>query len=697
MPTTAQSDPIQEFVALPRDQQLSTLQSLSPEKQDKLLARVKEYRSKATVAPQGDIRPMTQRERFLTTYPVGEKGEGVGENLHSMAQNAGVGIFQVADAIVHPVRTAEGLIDSLNPASSAPNPVQQIYEGVSTRPGEVLSQMAGQTLAGEGIGEAVGPVARGLKEKVANARNVVVGRLTKTSPGETADLVKETKEANEADAAKVAKTNAEQEAKRKADLRQHFDKTQKVKEANVEAETGPERKTALTHGVEKLDTDFQGDLKQTAKDVKTRADEKYTTVRDALGPKKDATGEPIPNSAPTIPSSELAGAVKAAEGKIEGSSENLKVFRDILSKHPEDDPDFVKYQGADIPKGHALYDVLKEQGAMGSDKPATFADLQGYYTELGDKISSGNLPGDVYQAMKSLHESIGKIMQKMADDNKVGPQLRDAQQYYANYMRTFRDPNSPLYKAIKATERGKSIAALSGKDQTGIEALAKYNPELASRANTIRGYQAEAKLIPAKPKEAKPLPTLAEKPTPVTTEAKTIGTEDIHAAKEKGLQERSDFIKKRGGQIALTFGVYRMLENVIHGNLTALPADFAGAVVGYGTTQAIGKLLELPAVREFLTKPTASDLAQVPPAMRSDMSKIAQIAKAKGIKVDPKLAALLGVAATPKGPKTQKLQQARDHARFAHVATSPDGHRIGSNDGMQTWVDTETGESVHAQ
>ncbi|MGB6934395.1 MAG: hypothetical protein WBD91_16580, partial [Acidobacteriaceae bacterium] len=50
----------------------------------------------------------------------------------------------------------------------------------------------------------------------------------------------------------------------------------------------------------------------------------------------------------------------------------------------------------------------------------------------------------------------------------------------------------------------------------------------------------------------------------------------------------------------------------------------------------------------------------------------------------------------PHGPKTQALQQARDHGRYAHVAVGPNGHRIGSNDG-QTWVDTETGVPVNGQ
>lgn len=62
------------------------------------------------------------------------------------------------------------------------------------------------------------------------------------------------------------------------------------------------------------------------------------------------------------------------------------------------------------------------------------------------------------------------------------------------------------------------------------------------------------------------------------------------------------------------------------------------------------------------------------------------------------ISALAGAkASSPKGgPKTQALQQARDHGRYAHVAVGPNGHRIGSNDG-QTWVDTETGEPVNGQ
>jgi hypothetical protein len=51
MATTPPNDPIDEFINLPKDQQLSTLQSLAPEKQDALLAKVKERNTAAAGPP----------------------------------------------------------------------------------------------------------------------------------------------------------------------------------------------------------------------------------------------------------------------------------------------------------------------------------------------------------------------------------------------------------------------------------------------------------------------------------------------------------------------------------------------------------------------------------------------------------------------------------------------------------------------
>jgi hypothetical protein len=525
-----------------------------------------------------------------------------------------------------------------------------VGEQVGTQIGTGDYAGAAGTLAGNATvavaPKIIGKATRGLMKTAERAREAA----TKTRPRETAELVKKTETENKSLSEKASKANEEQEAQRKIDLRKHFEKVKEIERANEKAKSPAERKAALTRGVEKLDTDFQSDLKKTADNVRKEASGKYDAVRSAT-------------QGQTVPSDQLASAVREAESKIQGSSENLKIFRDILSKHPEEEGE-IEYQGAKIPKGHPLYDVLKE----GIESPdSTFSNLQGYYTELGDKFSTGTLPGDVYQAMKSLHKNIGNLMQQMADRSGVGPQFSEARNFYRQYMQTFRDHNSPLYKAIKATERGKSIASLSGKDQTGIQALARYNPDLAQRANTIRGYQSEARSIPSKPKDLKSLPKLEPKPSPISPGVKKIGTEDIQQAKQEGMQQRADFIKKRGGQIAVTFGAYRMLENVIHGNLSALPEDFAGAVAGYGITQAIGMLLENKKIMEAFTKPTLRDLDEIPPDMRGDIKEIVEEAQRQGIKVDPTLKALVGAtaagAAQIKGPKQKELEGTAEYYR----------------------------------
>ena len=89
----------------------------------------------------GSLRPLTETEQMETTYPMGEKGESIGENVHNAARNAFTGAYGV---LRHPVDTLTSLVSSLIPGTSTPNPIQATYEGLNTRPGETLSTMAGQ-------------------------------------------------------------------------------------------------------------------------------------------------------------------------------------------------------------------------------------------------------------------------------------------------------------------------------------------------------------------------------------------------------------------------------------------------------------------------------------------------------------------------------------------------------------------------
>lgn len=115
---------------------------------------------------------------------------------------------------------------------------------------------------------------------------------------------------------------------------------------------------------------------------------------------------------------------------------------------------------------------------------------------------------------------------------------------------------------------------------------------------------------------------------------------------------------------------------------------------GLAVNMALERVFQNPRVIDFFTRATPKDIAQVPEDLRGNLPQIVRAAQSQGVKVSPALAALVASGSVIGiGPQTKALQKARDHARFAHVAVGPNGHRIGSNDGVH-WVDVETGAPV---
>ena len=89
----------------------------------------------------GNLRPMTEQEQLTTTYPMGERGESLGENTTNALRNILTGAYGV---IRHPINTLTGMLSSVIPGTSTPNPIQSLYQGLNTRPGETLTTGLGQ-------------------------------------------------------------------------------------------------------------------------------------------------------------------------------------------------------------------------------------------------------------------------------------------------------------------------------------------------------------------------------------------------------------------------------------------------------------------------------------------------------------------------------------------------------------------------
>ena len=503
--------------------------------------------------------------------------------------------------VLHPLDTAKGAADMLGAAfdpSQAPAVVSPMIAQFMRQPLETAESIIGQA----GVTEGLGGVLRAVPKVLKGGTEI----LTKTTPKETAGLVKETRAANAAETEKAGKANAAQAEKRASQVKQHFEKTKAADAVNEAVQNAKDRKVALERGVEHLDPELKTQLESTEKSVNAQANAKYQTFSKKLDP-IEANPEFLP------------GALDEAMEKIKGSDTEPTILKDMAKK---------------VQRGDTF----------------SYRDLQGYRSELGKELSKGSLPGDVFHAYKGMQEAVTDEMQRIADSNGMGDQFKDARAFYRKYAEAFIDRNSPIRKALDSTERGGVVKSLRGKDQSGIETVAQFDPVLARRLNTVRGYADEAAKTRTSTAAPKTAPPLAPKPSPVEPNIKKLGPEDVRAAKQAGLEHRINRIRGRGEWIAVGAAGYRLLSHILRGQLGDVPGDLFEGGVAYGGVEAFSQFLENPKIQKLLTDPTPRDLAQIPPDLRAELGPVIEQAKKQGIKVNPALTLLVAGGAPKKQP-----------------------------------------------
>lgn len=116
------------------------------------------------------------------------------------------------------------------------------------------------------------------------------------------------------------------------------------------------------------------------------------------------------------------------------------------------------------------------------DTPVSLKDLHGYYSELGEFMDRGNLPGDIYNTAKQARQSIGDMIADVYKEHSTPGttdlynKWEDAQRLWSDYAIRFLDPDSPLKKAIdeanpynhlKSADRpAATLAHLTGDNET---------------------------------------------------------------------------------------------------------------------------------------------------------------------------------------------------------------------------------------
>lgn len=446
--------------------------------------------------------------------------------------------------ILHPLKTAEGTLESIGGMITAPAEMLagkklsetvpgQMVQSFKENPYGVIEAGIGQAGATAGAGEAI----RRVPGAAGNALRSLAGTGSKTTEG----LVRDVKASGAASDA--------------------YSKLQsKIETA---------RENALTDG-----------------------NKKYSTVNEALNPIQ-ADPEAV------------QGALANATEALKGSHSEPTMIRSMMSKFERGDP-------------------------------WTYEDLQGDYSRLGKELSKGTLPGDEFHAYDVLHEALGDEMQRIADSQGLGEQLKGARDYWRRMKQTFGKPYNANDAASGVLQHASPELTQHAAVANRVRLLNSFDPEIQGAYNDVVKANEAAK------KTGLPSTTPGESPK--------INAEDIQVRKKQGaiISKAPHLIRSAGYRLGAFWPAIDAIRDLVQGHIPSVGGMLGGATGIAGGAHVLSGLLENPSVVEFLTKATPADVAQVPPELRGNLQPIIDAANQKGIRVSPAFGAAVGAVSQPR-------------------------------------------------
>lgn len=421
---------------------------------------------------------------------------------------------------------------------------------------------------------------------------------------------------------------------------------------NRETATANSRAEGIQRSLQEGSTQLGNRVKNLDGLLREEAKTNYDAVREAV---KDDPGVPL---------TDLAEAARHAEANIlKGSQESIKQFRELARKAPEDEG--VTTGGVTFPPGSKLFEMLQEQGALEPGGTLPFDQLQGYSSEIGRKLAAGNLPGDIYQALKYVKEKIDAAKSTIAERNGAGKLLRTADDFWREYMDLFYDKDSAIAKVREAVGsknpseaaneffRGKANEVAVGKLKRLKSQYSKDASSLADLAQNLKTAQMELETVPTgKVKPVEPperVSETVEQPKPPTAE-------ELAAAKRGQATSTAENLGRlRPYDIAILAGSPL-------GMLMPTWAKAAGIAIE-GARFGVPMAMKSQAFLDFISKPTAADLAIVEKLPEPALAELkANLRREIAVRTQQ------GASAVPIAPAIQRLvgsmpknrQEARD-------------------------------------
>lgn len=301
-------------------------------------------------------------------------------------------------------------------------------------------------------------------------------------------------------------------AEKEADARAKWvQKAFKAKQSAVDTVKAVNKKEILNRGVDEYTKIAQDNLQKTHDAVRGQLDNRWNSLRDAM---QDAT----------VPSSDIFNAVESAKNEfLRGSPASTQQFNNLVKEIGIEK--FVEDESGNL-------------RATPDNAPVSWDTARVHSSAIGNTLSSGNLPGNVYQALKAVRTALEDQLGKAAEQNGRGDEYNSVRKDWSNYMTDWKDTSgvnkggSPLAHALSSPDAQNVTKIINGPaGDRMIGTLAKYKrfggrPDLLaatrSTANAADAIKVPTTKAAPAPYEAGTAPELEEIPPP-GTEPKKLG------------------------------------------------------------------------------------------------------------------------------------------------------------------------------
>lgn len=262
-------------------------------------------------------------------------------------------------------------------------------------------------------------------------------------------------------------------------------------------------KANRTYRAAKSQVEKRQGLEQASKDMTQKTFDNlhatHDTARGALDQRWGQFREAMEGA--QLDPAEAYNNIEAAKAKyLKGSPASLTVFNNLA-------------------KELGIQEFIDEPGGTLKAIPGTgelpFDTARVHYSAIGDKLAQGNLPGNVYQALKAVEQGLDRQLTKAAESRNLGKDYQSLKANEHQFRSDWTDPKSPLARAYRSLDANYLEPHVLGRGNDYItKQLERYRqhgaqPHLPLAA---RRFAEQASEITKKVPEVKELP----KPKPPT-------------------------------------------------------------------------------------------------------------------------------------------------------------------------------------